>query len=262
METRVPRKEKREMHTMNKFALLGSAACLTLGSSLASAVTLPPVVLSFAASSNNGSGSYDVTIDQADVFYIGTGFLVTWSATSDIDIMDTSGSFVLATINASTTVSMGFGLGQGFIDLNMSGYAGNMDSLVSVTSGDLNFALSAADVQYDASVNFTDSFANGLLATGLNTGNFATSSVNGGVFQDIIGGPLSASGLPGDQSVGGSEVLPPIFVGAVNSMSIGLDFELTADDQFAATASILAIPTPGAAALLGLGGLVATRRRR
>lgn len=252
----------REMRTMNKVALLSSAAGLALASSLASAVTLPPVVLSFAASSANGSGTYDVTIDQADVFYIGTGYLVQWTAGSDIDIMDSSGSFVLATIDSSTTVAMGFGFGQAFIDLSMSGTAGNMDSTVNITSGDLTFALSAAEIQYDASINFTDSFANGLLATGLNGGNFATSSVNGGVFQNIIGGPLSASGLPGDQSVAADQTLPSIFYGAANSMSIGFDFDITADDQFGGTASILAVPTPGAAALLGLGGLVATRRRR
>jgi MYXO-CTERM domain-containing protein len=51
--------------------------------------------------------------------------------------------------------------------------------------------------------------------------------------------------------------------GAINStMAIRYEFSLTAGDSVSLAGSFVAVPGPGAVALLGVAGLVSRRRRR
>lgn len=249
--------------------LLGSAAALAIAAP-AIASPLPPVVFSFQATNSDGlTGSYDVLLTDPSVFFLSSD-IIYWGSTADIDVMDSSGSTVLATIESGTVVSMGvgfhpgFGTTVGFIDMSFSMVAdANFDTTISVSSGELtNIGFTSADIQVDGGITMSDSNSNGATATGLNSGNFLNSGVNGGTFANLIDGTAGVLSAAPDGSNTDDETLPTIFHGAVNSLSLSFDLELSAGDQFGGTASVVTIPAPGAMALLGLGGLAAARRRR
>lgn len=109
-------------------------------------------------------------------------------------------------------------------------------------------------------------------------GNGATlaSFAGGSVYSAIVDGSATAASLLTGFSVStgnyGSALIGPASFGtpipsqpygAINtSMAIRYEFTLTAGDSVSLAGSFVAVPTPGAVALLGLAGLVARRRRR
>jgi len=90
--------------------------------------------------------------------------------------------------------------------------------------------------------------ADGSVAASMLTG----VSVNAGVFGSSLIGPESF-GTP----------IPSQSYGAINTdMAIRYEFSLTAGDSVSLAGSFVAVPAPGALAILGLAGLVGRRRRR
>jgi len=90
--------------------------------------------------------------------------------------------------------------------------------------------------------------ADGAVAAGMLTG----VSVNAGPFGSSLIGPESF-GTP----------IPSQSYGAINTdMAIRYEFSLTAGDSVSLAGSFVAVPAPGAIALLGVAGLVGRRRRR
>lgn len=249
-------------------ALAGVALC----ASVASASTFPTTVFTFNASNTHGTGSVSIMLSDPDVFFDGQE--VFWQAASDITIWDNTATFELGTIRAGTTVNMGVIGGYSFIDFNFSLFADdNADTTFSLFSGSLSgLGYTNPTLQTGGTMIVGDSNNNGAEVRGLQAGGrFLNSIVNASPFASLIDGSTLAD--PNDPDVGNitvgpnatggdSEDLGPVLVGPVSSIELHYWFELTAGDQAGGTSTILVFPSPAAATLLGLGGLVACRRRR
>lgn len=160
-------------------------------------------------------------------------------------------------------------------NLRMGGGAQTVNLNFNVSAGFANtaFALSAAPVAFpafatatglaSATVGLTAS-SNPLSAPGATfspdgAGAYqANYSGGGSVFADLFGAALS---IPS-----GSDTFTENFAGAlfgsVGDIGAEWNFTLSARDQASGVSTFTVVPAPGAAALLGLGGLMAARRRR
>lgn len=156
---------------------------------------------------------------------------------------------------------------------------------------DFSFAVQAAGAQVDISISTTiisfdtvftpagrsdtgftltdtSGSAPGATVFGLLPNGYAYEAVydGGTVFRNYLDfDPAESVGQ--DQSAGydGNMAPPGSFaaVGAnVSSMQLSYNFRLSADDQASGSTTWVIIPTPGAAGLIGMGLLVATRRHR
>ncbi len=246
-----------------------------LAASASQAITLPTNVITVSAWSNGMAGSVDIDISDADVF----GDALQWVATETIDITDNGA--VIGTINVGTSIVMGLvptppsGDASIRMTFNVTANA-NTDTVFSISSGSLtNLGFTDAEALATGGITVTDGNNNGAEATALNAGGtrFANFSLNGATtFADLIAGNIAAdpdvgnitTGAGGSLSDSENSAAPGQFlsVGAVSEMEISYDFRLTAGDQASGTAFFVVIPTPASAALLGMGGLVALRRRR
>ncbi|MEQ8769709.1 MAG: PEP-CTERM sorting domain-containing protein [Phycisphaerales bacterium] len=246
-----------------------------LAVSTAQAITLPTNVITVSASTGGLNGSVDIDISDATVF----GDALQWVAASNIDIMD--GGAVVGTINQGTSIVMGLvptpPAGDASIRMTFNVMANNnADTVFSISSGSLtNLGFTNADALATGGITVTDSNNNGAELTALNSGGsrFADFGYNNGLlFASLIDGSsptdpdvgnLSA-GIGGSNSDSEDVAGPGVFlpIGAVSEMNIQFDFRLTAGDQASGTAFFVVVPAPASAALLGLGGLVAARRRR
>ncbi|GJM19448.1 MAG: hypothetical protein DHS20C14_16610 [Phycisphaeraceae bacterium] len=263
--------------TVNKAFIRTTAtvACLGLATSVSSAVTLPTNVISVSASAGGQSGTVDIDISNAIV----VGDALQWVATSDISILD--GGDVVATIQKDTSIIMGFlptaPTGDASIRMTFFVQANTVaDTVFSISSGALtNLAYTNADALATGGITVTDSNNNGAEVRALNAGGtrFANFGYNAGLtFADLIDGSVVGDADVGNITTvaGGSladaenSAAPGVFlpIGPVTEMEINYSFELTAGDQASGTAFFIVFPTPASAALLGLGGLVAVRRRR
>jgi len=114
-------------------------------------------------------------------------------------------------------------------------------SLTDVNGDGATFASLGGGSAYQA-------LADGSVAAGMLTG----VNVNAGPFGSSLIGPESF-GTP----------IPSQPYGAINTdMAIRYEFSLTAGDSVSLAGSFVAVPAPGAVALLGIAGLVGRRRRR
>lgn len=248
-------------------AVAGVALCAF--APLASATTFPATVFTFNAANSNGVGSYSIMLTDPDVFFDGQE--VYWQAANNITIWDNTNTFQLGTISAGTTVNMGVIGGVSFIDFNFSLFGDdNADTTFSLFSGDLaGLGYTAATLQASGTMLVGDSNNNGAEVRGLQAGGrFLDVMVNGSTFASMIDGSIPSDPDVGNitvgptQTIGDAEGFGPVFAGAVGSIELHYLFEVTAGDQAGGTSTILVVPAPAAAALLGLGGLIATRRRR
>ncbi len=258
-----------------------SRACVgLLGIGLAAAtshaITLPTNVITISAAAGGMNGTVDIDISDADVF----GDALQWVAASTIDITDNSNN-VIAQINQGTTIIMGLvptpPVGDASIRLTFNVTANaNADTVFSISSGPLsNLGFTDAEALATGGITVTDSNNDGAEVTALRSGGtrFMSALFNGGSsFADLIDGSNASdpdtgnitTGIGGSLSDSENSAAPGQFlpIGAVNEMNIQYDFRLTAGDQASGTAFFVVVPAPASAALLGLGGLVAARRRR
>lgn len=151
----------------------------------------------------------------------------------------------------------------------------NVDSNITVVSPLLSFAaINGAVARASADLTVTDSGtitggAQGATLTPLG-GKGYTAFYNGGApqvgteFANFFTGieVLPASGPFGSTQTFHADTGPFVAVGNVFDASSRFQFSISAKDAVSGTSTFEIIPAPGAAALLGLGSLVALRRRR
>lgn len=113
--------------------------------------------------------------------------------------------------------------------------------------------------------SLTDGNGNGATFTALGSGAYAALA-DGSVAASLLSGVSVNAGPFGSALIGPDSFGTPIPsqpYGAINStMAIRYEFSLTAGDSVSLAGSFVAVPGPGAVALLGVAGLVARRRRR
>lgn len=160
-------------------------------------------------------------------------------------------------------------------NLRMGGGAQTVNLNFNVSAGFANtaFALSAAPVAFpafasatgvaSATVGLTAS-SNPLSAPGATfspdgVGSYqANYSAGGSVFADLFTSSLS---IPSGSATFTDNFAGALF-GSVGDIGAEWNFTLTARDQASGVSTFTVVPAPSALALLGLGGLVAVRRRR
>lgn len=151
----------------------------------------------------------------------------------------------------------------------------NVDSNITVVSPLLSFAaINGAIARASADLTVTDSgtISGGAAGATLTPvgGKGYTAFYNGGApqagteFANFFTTPAVASGDPifGHTEVFHSDTGPFAAVGNVFDASSRFQFSISAKDAVSGTSTFEIIPTPGSIALLGLGSLVALRRRR
>lgn len=155
------------------------------------------------------------------------------------------------------------------VNLNFAVTAGAVPTIFTITSGLLGFAPINGEARATASVTLTESDENTASITGnlpgnaLYVANFG--ALPGGVpFTFLLGNDFVGVPTTGSTQNGATPGVGYLPVGIVSSMQSQFSFTLSPNDQASGTSSFVVrlIPTPGAAALLGLGTLMAGRRRR
>ncbi len=223
-------------------------------------------IVSFWAGNSEGSGAFNVDISDAQ---FNNGEIVVWNLIGGpVDIID--GGSTIATITSAQLTLQAFNetLGQSLIALSFNVAAGAADTEFTISSSLIDsLNIPGALGRVTGTYSVTDGNNNGATLTGLqNRGGLYSAFYNGGnTFNELFSsGPY---GVGASASDGGAQDIPNVgfsSVGAtVNDMSSQWHFMLTAGDLAGGTSNyIIRVPAPSGLALLGLSGLVASRRRR
>lgn len=149
-----------------------------------------------------------------------------------------------------------------FVLANFNVTAGGLNTTFNVTSSQLVVAPSTYTGQASAQVTVTDNDGDGaLLSFSTNPLGLYTAMYNGPtVFTNLLNVPVFAGAF--SSQVANSNFGPFPIIPAVNDISAEFNFTLSANDTATGTSNFTIVPGPGGLAVLGLGGLVASRRRR
>lgn len=228
------------------------------------------VVFHIEAETDDGRrGSFSVPLDLSP----GAGYWdpvtqeYNWSLPGVVQILDQFGS-PIATLGTASVYCRE----DPQVDLNFSVFAGALNTTFTITSPTLSFGtINDSSGRTSAGFTVSDQDGNGVGISGWNGNSIYTSRYNGAVpggttFHDSFFGSFGTP-IP-DDTFATSENFPGVGftpIGTpVSDMSSRFRFTLTANDLASGTSQyeIIPIPAPGAATLLGLGGLLVGRRRR
>ena len=247
---------------MNRNLCVGALGLLAAAATSASAQELPSIMITITASTG---------VDAHTWSGVATG---QWSANGTIDytrsnwnLRDPDSGVVVAHINE---VTMHYDADP-VVNLFFSVQAGLANTTFTISSALLSFpGINPAIGRATAGMTLTDSDGDGASLTAsadpVMAGGMYRAATNG--YAGTYNGTTFATFFPGYAVVAWasstvSDVLGFIPVpGTVNDMSSMFTFTLSANDQASGTSSFVILPTPGAAALMGLAALSVSRRRR
>jgi MYXO-CTERM domain-containing protein len=170
----------------------------------------------------------------------------------------TSGPNTIARLNSMRITfrgDAGSPAGVPQISISFNILAGAADTTIDIVSGTASFAgIFGPRGNSSLSMGAADTNANGGFTAGGFGGLFQRTTTNVGIFATHTAGPA----VPGSSA---GNLLNTVVPGVVNSLQTRINYTVSAGDNSNGT-SVFNVPGPGAAALLGLAGLVAGRRRR
>ena len=252
----------RSRHT----ALLSLCAA---GLSLAGSASLASADISeqvFVLQATNAQGTASHVFRLADGVWSAPGEFQ-WNLDAQTAMQDTSGNTIATLTQGSLLVHE-----DPEVALNFSIMAGSLDTVFTISSALVSFAtLNGAIGQASAAITATDLDGDGVIIApgtpeGMYVSQFNGQVPGGTTFRNFFTSPVSdptpfsTTSFSSDYPGGGGFVNMP---GAVSDISSRFSFTLSANDIASGTSIFtVVIPSPGSAALLGLGGLVAIRRRR
>jgi len=213
------------------------------------------------ASSSLGTGS--LTINAEDGVYDDKTGTFVWDADQEYELVDPDNNNVVATLaDGNVTV-----VADPVIGLNFIVVAGAADTDFTIKSPLLS-SIGLVDPEGTASagLTLTDSDGDGAMVSGdsIYQADFNGEVPNGTNFAtllDAFGAGSFDTATASDDFPGGAGNFAGI-PGLVDDMSSQWSFSLTANDQLGGTSVYVVIPSPAGAALLGLAGFGAMRRRR
>ncbi|MBK7404985.1 MAG: hypothetical protein IPJ41_10210 [Phycisphaerales bacterium] len=231
-----------------------------LVASVASA-DLTPDVFTIKATVGGQQGSFVVTTD--DGTFDGDGNFY-WALNGSVNIESDNGDVLATLSHASVTI-----LHDPVINMNFNVQATNQNTIFQVGSGLLSFpTIGNPQGIASAAVTVTDVNGNGASlspdGSSLYTSRYNGDFPAGTLFANLLGSSLSSGAF---QSAHASDEFPGggnyANIGTpISSMSAAWTFSLSALDLASGTSTFAVVPAPASAALLGLAGLAARRRRR
>jgi hypothetical protein len=255
------RKEKRvERSFGSNLRGLKRAACVLAAVLAPSAFAdLPDVIFSIEASGANGTGLYEVTLDDAGWDRSGSE----WQYSNDqkITITDPDTGNVVFSVSG---VEVYF-RADPQINIAFAVQASNVDTAFVITSNTLNFpVINDADGQASSAFTVTDTNNDGASLSGDGAGGSSYLAMYNGT--NLFSGQITSISVPaGSQSNSTAENDPAVgyrAVGAdVTNMTAEIAFTLSARDLASGTTTYEIIPEPSALALLALGALSLFRRK-
>lgn len=263
--------------------MMMAAAVSSVGlSTIASAsVSVSDPFIIVTATQGSVSGTYIVPLNDPGIFVFNDPDIDLWDWTLPGTVPITSGTTTLGLISATTGVTANRVVQpDGSVRWGMTG-AFNVQATGAATTFEICFpslffgtGLTNAQMQASAGLVGTDQAQgsgpdpfDGITATGaFGTGSAFQAYYNGSnVFTDYIfgtnGNPVRGQSFnaQGNMSPPGSFSTVP---GVMTSIGAKYRFTLSAFDAAAGSFDVTVLPSPGAMALLGMGGLIAARRRR
>lgn len=261
-----------------KNALKGTALAVIAGSVVAASASADVLLrIEFQGINSVGNPVLEVFELQSNApgVSINNG-IITWSPTSDIVLIpgtnghgepDPSSATALRAGETSLILDTQGGRGSGgpSVQLNFGVQAGMANGTFTINSGVVNFAslpnalgrasatLTLTDFSGDNTVEFNGNASNDLL--GGYRANYNGTTRFAELFQGTTFGP--GVGFTDETGIGFTPIGD-----TVANISAKWAFSLSALDVAVGTSNFEVIPTPGAAALLGIAGLTAFNRRR
>lgn len=149
-----------------------------------------------------------------------------------------------------------------FVLANFNVTAGGLNTTFNITSGSLIVAPALYTGTASAQVTLQDNDGDGaLLSFSTNPAGMYSAYYNGlTTFTNLLPNPVVAAPFSG--AIDNGNFGPAAIVPFVSDISAEFNFTLSANDTATGTSNFTIVPTPGGLALIGLGTLVATRRRR
>lgn len=247
-------------------SLVAAAGALAVCPASVSAQVSDPIIR-VQASNSQGSGVFTVPLSMATMNPDGS-FVFALTAPQTI----TSGPNTIATITQiSTFIRPRMGIMPNLIGLGFAVQAGNAVTTFTIDTAAFNFApLTPAQGRTSAGLGVTDTNGDGVTLTPAQTdGSVYQAFYNSTRFASLITAPLVTNVPNGSASTNAAQPGGGAYsnlTGPVTGMHAQWRFTLTAQDMAGDTAGGTGvwevIPSPGAGALFGFGGLVALRRRR
>jgi MYXO-CTERM domain-containing protein len=239
--------------------LCGAAGCVLADQASASIVGDPITV---TLQNGSYSGSFSVTLAECTYDPSSHGYY--YQQQGSRSVVSSVGGQVLGTFSGLSmfmlddpNISLGFALQS----------ASSTPTIVTISSGLLSFASIANPTAHSsAAVTITDNTNDG---TGVTlTGNYGANAYEANYNGLIPAGTLysvhcPSFNSPGDGSSNSENGNNNAGIsGSVSSMSTSFSFVISANDSVSGSSNFSVTPAPGALALLGIGGLMASRRRR
>lgn len=206
-------------------------------------------------SSNDGNYSSDPAFHTGnDGLWTGYDHY-TWYMTIPTEIRASNGTLLGRVNNLGIVVDA-----DPFVTTNFNVTAGALNTTFGFSSSTLGVAPTIYTGQASAQVDVTDNDGDGAtLAVTAGTGLYRAQYNGATLFTQLL--PTLVAGSFSGASQNAS--FGPVGIGPVlTDISGKFDFSLTPNDTATGTSVFNVIPGPGSFALLGLGGLVAARRRR
>ena len=247
------------------------AAAMTASALTAGAQVTDPLI-TISASSSLGSGSASFSSGDMGAIVQPNGGIV-FILFSPLTIVDQNNNNIIGRVTQLTVVNNADstdtpGVSDALSSIGFTVFAGDADTTFNMTASFINTgAVANAALRATASVNVTDNTGDGATLAGLGAGGtFFNAAYNGGTtFADVVTGPLVVGPIDSTSSSedvpAGAGVFAPIGL-ALNNMQAQFNFSLTAGDSAGGTSGYFSIPSPASAALFGLAGVAAIRRRR
>lgn len=240
---------------------LKRAACVLAAAVLAPAALadLPDVIFSIEASGSNGSGTYEVSLDDAGWERSGSEW--EYSDDSHISITDPNTGKEVFSLSGVEV----FFRADPQINIAFSVQAGSVDTSFTITSNTLNFpTISNAQGQASSAFTVTDTNNNGASLSGNGAGGNSYEAFYNG--SNLFSGQiLGLNVAAGSQSNSTAENDPAVGYravgGSVSDMTAQVSFTLSARDLASGTTTYEIVPEPSALALLALGALSLFRRK-
>lgn len=235
---------------------IGLACGLALSSAAIAGLTDP--IFTITATNANGTDTFTAVL--ADGFFDAQG-VGQWNRVTPFSLIDGNGDTIAILEQASLIT----GAGPRRMSVNFVVRAGELDCDISITSGLYDFPTNPnARGRATTSINLTSNDDNGATMDGTLGGNAMYEAFyNGTLYDGLQDTALTA--LPRDSNSRSESSPPAGFTNLgvdVNDINVRWGFTLTAVDAAGGTSNFIIVPAPGALALLGIGGLLAARRRR